>query len=152
MATAYMISDDLHINHINPYTWSGAYGVNTDGFPKNLPMDGSYTTQIDETPMETSGRPDLDGDMNFDFSGPMYVKESESKPAPFRPFPARKFEYSDGTVSWYRPYLPWPWMGKGGDGARGASQKAIERFFRDNSFLILLVLLIMVLYVTSKKK
>jgi hypothetical protein len=151
MATAYMISDDLHINHINPYTWSGAYGVNTDGFPKNLPMDGSYTTQIDETPMETSGRPDLDGDMNFNFSGPMYLKETDSSPAPFRPFPARKFEYSDGTVTWYRPYLQWPWMGKG-EGPKGASQKAVAKFIRDNSFLILLVLLVLVLYVTSKKR
>ena len=107
MATAWMISDDLHINHINPYTWSGAYGVNKDGFPKDLPMDGSYTTQIDETPMESSGRPDLTTNSNYNFSGPMYIKESESKPAPFRPFPARKYEYADGTVTWARPYLPW---------------------------------------------
>ena len=73
MATAWMISDDLHINHINPYTWSGAYGVNKDGFPKDLPMDGSYTTQIDETPMESSGRPDLTTNSNYNFSFYHYV-------------------------------------------------------------------------------
>ena len=149
MATAWMISDDLHINHINPYTWSGAYGVNKDGFPKDLPMDGSYTTQIDETPMESSGRPDLATNPNYNFSGPMYIKESESKPAPFRPFPARKYEYADGTVTWTRPYLPWSWQGKS---VSTASQEAVIKFFRDNSLLILLVTLVIFIFFGTKAR
>lgn len=153
MATALLISDDLHINHINPYTWTGAYGVNTDGFPKNIAVSGTeYTTQVDETPMEESGRPDLDEDLNFNFSGPMYVKTVEARgPAPFRPYPARKFEYSDGTVSWYRPDLKWPWMGKGRTQA-SYDQETITDFIKDNSFLIFLIILVAFLFFLSKKK
>lgn len=149
MATAVLVNDTLSINRINPYTWSGTYGVNKDGFPKNLYMDGSYTTQIDETPMETSGRPDLDNEANFDFAGGMYLRASESKPAPFRPFPARKYEYANGRVTWYRPYLPWSWEGenKEGGGRVGKSTKVIIEFVRDNTFLIALVLLILVFYI-----
>jgi len=151
MATALMISDNLHINHINPYTWTGAYGVNKDGFPKNLYMDGSYTTQIDETPIETSGHPDLDNEMNFDFAGGMYLKASESKPAPFRPFPARKYEFADGRVTWHRPYLPWSWEGKGARQADGG-RAAVQVFLRDNSFLILMVILVLLLVMGSRRR
>jgi hypothetical protein len=153
MATAWMVNDDLAINRVNPYTWSGTYGVNKDGFPKNLYMDGSYTTQIDASPMETSGRPDLDNEMNFDFAGGMYVKASESKPAPFRPFPARKFEYPDGTVTWHRPYLPWSWEGakKGSQEGRGPVTSVIT-FFRDNTFLIALTLLVLVFYIGPRMR
>jgi hypothetical protein len=146
-----MVNDDLAINRVNPYTWSGSYGVNKDGFPKNLYMDGSYTTQMDESPMETSGRPELDNEMNFNFAGGMYVKAIESKPAPFRPFPARKFEYPDGTMTWRRPYLPWSWEGKKEGGGR-ASGSSIATFFRDNTFLIALTLLVLVFYIGPRMR
>lgn len=152
MATALMVNDDLSMNRVNPFTWSGSYGVNQDGFPKNLHMDGSYTTQIDETPMETSGRPDLDNEMNFDFAGGMYLKASESKPAPFRPFPARKYEYADGTVTWRRPYLPWSWEGKSTGGQLSKSTKAVVEFIRDNTFFIALILLVLVFYIGPRMR
>ena len=150
MATALMQCDQMAINRINPFTATGAYGVNKDGFPKDLYMDGSYITEIDPTPMEESGRPDLDGDMNFNFSGSMYVKTSESKPAPFRPFPARKYEYADGTTTWDRPYLPWPWEGKGRS-RLALDRESITTFIKDNSFLFLVIFIVLVLYLTSKK-
>jgi hypothetical protein len=152
MATALMRNDELAMNRVNPFTWSGSYGVNNNGFPKNLHMDGSYTTQIDETPMETSGRPDIDNEANFDFAGGMYLKVSESKPAPFRPFPARKYEFSDGRVSWRRPYLPWSWEGqdKGAQGRK--STKAIVAFIGDNTFLIAIISLILVIFVLPKRR
>jgi hypothetical protein len=150
MATAWMQCDQMAINRINPYTASGTYGVNTDGFPKSLPMDGTaYTTQIDETPMDLGDRPELDNEMNFNFSGSMYLKTSDTSPAPFRPFPARKYEYADGTTTWHRPYLPWTWEG----GARkNLSMEAITEFFNDNSFLFILILIVLALFVLSKKK
>jgi hypothetical protein len=152
MATALLVNDDLSMNRVNPFTWTGSYGVNRDGFPKNLYMDGSYTTQIDERPMETSGRPDLDNEANFDFAGGMYLKASESKPAPFRPFPARKYEFSDGRVSWRRPYLPWSWEGQNKDGRVSESTEAIVTFIRDNTFLIALIALILVIFVLPKMR
>lgn len=50
MATAAMACDDLSINRFNPYTWSGTFGVYSDGFPSTIPIDGSYTTEISEEP------------------------------------------------------------------------------------------------------
>lgn len=107
MATAWMISDDLAINKFNPYTWSGTYGVPTDG--SKWKSDGTYTVEIDE-------RPTVYADSNTELkdfnsvhvmrSGPMYLKEMPGQPAaPFNGFPARKYEFDNGAVTWNRPDL-----------------------------------------------
>lgn len=150
MATALMQCDQMAINRINPFTATEAYGVNFNGFPKNIHMDGSYITEIDPTPMEESGRPELDGDMNFNFSGSMYLKTSDSRPAPFRPFPARKYEYTDGSVTWDRPYLPWSWEGKG-KSQLSMDRESITAFIMNNSFMFLIIFIVLVLYLSSKK-
>ena len=109
-----MIDDRLQVDGFNPYVWSGTFGVPKDGFPKTWYIDGTYTTQIDETP--TTYTDPLVGadDPNQNVSGSMYLKTAQTSPAPFRGFPARKLEYSDGTVTWFRPGAPWPWIGSGG--------------------------------------
>jgi len=106
-----MIDDRLQIDGFNPYTWSGTYGVSHDGFPKNVFIDGSYTSAISERPMEVTAPVENPNDPNLHNSGPMYLKTASVDPAPFRGFPARKLEYSDGTTTWYRPGAPWSWMG-----------------------------------------
>lgn len=108
-----MIDDRLQIDGFNPYTWSGTYGVPTDGFPKNVFIDGSYDTGISEVPMEMTAPIENPNDPNLHNSGPMYLKTVSVDPAPFRGFPARKMEYSDGTTTWYRPGAPWSWMDRG---------------------------------------
>lgn len=150
MATALMQCDQMAINRINPFTATESFGVNFDGFPKNIHMDGSYITEIDPTPMEESGRPELDGEMNFNFSGPMYLKTSDTSPAPFRPFPARKYEYADGTTTWDRPYLPWSWEGKG-KSQSSMDRESITFFIVNNSLLFLIIFIVLVLYLSSKK-
>ena len=148
MATAAMICDDLAINKINPYTWSGTYGVNTDGFPNTLEIDGSWTTQIDETPTEYPVMPDEANFQNSDFSGSMYLKTAEVDPAPYRMFPARKMEFSDGTVTWYRPGMPW-------SAARASAdypQLGGATYFKDNSLMIIIVILVLIYVLFSKKK
>ena len=115
MASASMIDDRLQIDGFNPYVWSGTFGVPKDGFPKTWFIDGSYTTQIDETPMTVTEPVQGDDDPGRDFSGAMYLKTAQTSPAPFLGYPARKLEYSDGTVSWFRPGAKWPWIGQGGE-------------------------------------
>lgn len=110
MATAWMIDDRLQIDGFDPYTWSGTYGVNRDGFRKDTFIDGTYFTQMDEEPMEFTEPVE---DPPLGDSGAMFVKTVSVDPAPFRMFPARKFEYADGTCTWYRPDAPWSWMDKG---------------------------------------
>lgn len=102
MATALMINDDVSINRFNPYTWSGTYGVPVDG--SHWLSDGTYTVQYDDMP---SAPIDPNRDLK-DFnpvhvfrSGPVMVDEMPAKPtAPFAPFPARKYEYDNGDLTW----------------------------------------------------
>ena len=147
MATAAMACDALSINRINPYTWSGTYGLYTDGFPSTVPIDGSYTTEISEK--ETVYTDPLPGsdDQNMDLSGPMYLKTVESSPAPFLGFPARKNEFPDGTVTWARPGQPWSWMG----GQRASDDTWTARV-NGQDLLIWLVLAVILVYLMSRIK
>ncbi len=148
MATAAMACDTLSINRINPYTWSGTYGLYSDGFPSTIPIDGSYTTEISEK--ETVYTDPLAGsdDQNMNLSGPMYLKTIDASPAPFLGFPARKNEFPDGTVEWYRPGQPWSWMG----GKRASDDTWTFTGNKGYDGLILLVLLVLAVYLISRIK
>jgi hypothetical protein len=148
MATAAMACDALSINRINPYTWSGTYGVYSDGFPSTIPNDGSYTTEISE--VETVYTDPLSGtnNQNMNMSGSMYLKTVDSSPAPFLGFPSRKNEFPDGTVSWYRPGHPWSWMG----GARGAGDTWTASVDKGQGILFWLVLIVIIVYMFSRFK
>jgi hypothetical protein len=147
MATAAMACDTLSINRINPYTWSGTFGVYSDGFPSTIPIDGSYTTEISEK--ETIYTDPLPGstDQNMDLSGPMYLKTVESSPAPFLGFPSRKNEFPDGTVAWWRPGQPWSWMG-----GQRAKDDTWTLSGKGPDLLIWLVLAVIALYLISRIK
>ena len=110
MASTLMIDDRLQIDKFNVTTFTGDYGINYDGFRKDVFIDGSYTRGIDETPT------DYTDDLQFkpkDIAGNTHLKTISPNYAPHGAFPTRKFEYSDGTVTWFRPELPWSWMGAG---------------------------------------
>lgn len=111
MATAAMISDCAHIDHINPYTATDTFGVPSNGGFYGGP-DGTYVVERDETPMAKN---DTNDDLShftpdhINRSGPLMVNEAAPSPAPFLGFPARKFEYPDTvTTTWYRPALNKP--------------------------------------------
>lgn len=144
MASAFMIDDRLQIDGFNPTTWTGDFGINHDGFRKDVFIDGSYTTGISEVPVDYSD--DL-RNKPFDLSGNVNLKTINPNYAPHDAFPTRKFEYSDGTVTWYRPKLPWPWMNKGKD------EQFRMNIMRKNNFstFILLVILVILIYSWCKK-
>jgi len=147
MATAAVACDDLSINRFNPYTWSGTFGIYSDGFPSTIAIDGSYTTEISEEP--TVYMEPLAGasDPNLNVSGPMYLKTAESSPAPFRGFPARKNEFPDGTVTWMRPGQPWSWFG-----GKRASDDTWTATPIGTDLLIWLVVIAIILYLLSRIK
>lgn len=149
MATAAMVSDDLSINRFNPYTWSGTFGVYSDGFPSTIAIDGSYTTEISEEPTVYTDPLAGTNDPNMNISGPMYLKTADSSPAPFRGFPARKNEFPDGTVTWMRPGQPWSWT-RGGH--RASDDTWTMRIGGQNDILIWLVLIALVVYLFSRLK
>jgi hypothetical protein len=149
MASALMINDRLQIDRFNPTTWTGDFGINHDGFRKDVFIDGSYTTGIDPTPVDYSD--DLQN-KPFDLSGNVNLKTINPNYAPHDAFPTRKYEYSDGTVTWYRPELPWGWM-NGGGGARESTQfvnmkKTITE--RSNLIFIILIILVIGMYILKK--
>ena len=144
MASGLMIDDRLQIDKFNPTTWTGDFGINKDGFRKDLFIDGSYTRAIDEEPVDY--RDDLDPNLKpRDLSGNVHLKTISPNYAPHDAFPTRKFEYSDGTVTWYRPALPWSWMGKGG--VFGS-----VKLSREMRVLAILVIIVLVLYLFTRIK
>ena len=84
MASTLMIDDRLQIDKFNPTTWTGDFGINSDGFRKDLFMNGSYTTGIDETPMRMN---DVIPVMNStDNAGNMNLKTAGLAWRPITPF------------------------------------------------------------------
>jgi hypothetical protein len=143
MASALMIDDRLQIDKFNITTFTGDYGINHDGFRKDVFMDGSYTTAIDETPT------DYTDDLRVkpkDLSGNVFLKTINPNYAPHVMFPTRKMEYSDGTVTWFRPEQPWSWMHRG----TTPGTFKITKDFR--SVLITLVVLAIVAYLLRNLK
>lgn len=141
MASGLMIDDRLQIDLVNPTTWTGDFGVPHDGFRKDLFIDGSYTTAIDEEPT------DYTDDLALkpkDLAGNIHLKTISPNYAPHGAFPTRKFEYSDGTVTWYRPLLPWSWMGKGQQGLLSGK--------KGRDVLLILFILVLVFYILSRLK
>ena len=146
MASNLMIDDRLQIDKFNPTTWTGDFGIPHDGFPKNLFIDGSYTRAIDEKPVDYGD--DLDSNLKpRDLSGNVYLKTIDPNYAPHGAFPTRKYEYSDGKVTWYRPELPWCWM-NGGDQKSGPFK--LTKGMRQT--LILLVILAFIAYLAMRVK
>lgn len=148
MASAMMIDDRLQIDGFEPRTWSGSYGLNTDGFPKNIYMDGSYTTQIDPTLMILESAPEYSGDTNMDFAGNMYLKTANDNPAPSRIFPARKYEYPDGRVTWSRPGAPWKFDME----TQQDSGVDLPKFIKKDNIAFYFILIALAVFLASKIK
>jgi len=143
MASSLMIDDRLQIDKFNITTFTGDYGINHDGFRKDVFMDGSYTRAIDETPE------DYTDDLQVkpkDLAGNVYLKTISPNYAPHGMFPTRKFEYSDGTVTWFRPELPWSWMQRG----MHPGTFKITKDFRN--VLITLIVLAIIAYLVRQLK
>ena len=143
MASVARLNDDVQINKFNITTWTGDFGINHDGFPKGMYIDGSYVTQMDETPTEYPSIIDSEDVDHFNpqrlnMSGPMYLKEASVKPAPYRMFPARKFEYADGTVTWDRPGRP--------------RIQNMEQDFDNKTLVIIFIIIVLLIIFRSKLK
>lgn len=144
MAHAALINDDLQIDGFDAYTWSGTYGLPTDGFAKDMFMDGTYTTQISETPTVYTDSLSTRSDQNLDLAGNMYLKTAGTKPSPFMGFPARKLEYDDGSVTWWRPGKPWSWQMD--------ASNSFYKLVKNNLLLLILIIAVLVFFITSKTK
>jgi len=147
-----LVDDQLSMNRINPYTLTGTFGVPTDGMYKT-PLDARYTTEMDDMPAEpVSTFPD-DTPQHFapsriNMSGGMVaMTTSEKGNAPYVMFPARKYQYVDGSVSFARPGMEVQGTGDNDlyyeDRYRGAK-------WDKDTLIVLLVALAAVLFVFRK--
>lgn len=142
MASTLMIDDRLQIDRFNPTTWTGDFGINKDGFRKDLFMDGSYVSGVDETPMQMN---DVIPVMNStDLAGNTYLKTAAPSVAPYGTFPARKFEYSNGRITWRRPQLPWSWETGKSVGGAGSS--------KDIKLILILLIAVILFYFFGRMK
>lgn len=145
MASIAHADDRIHMNKFDMYTWTGTYGVPKDGFPKTMYIDGTYRTGIDETPTQYPSIIDSDAVEHFNperlnMSGPMYLKTGYVNPAPSDMYPARKFQFDDGTVSWFRPGL----FGSNNKKSTGPLG-TVERVLGHDWFLFVLIVLVLFL-------
>lgn len=147
MASALMINDRLQIDRFNPTTWTGDFGINHDGFRKDLFIDGSYTTGIDPTPVDYSD--DLQN-KPMDLSGNVNLKTINPEYAPHDAFPTRKYEYSDGTVTWYRPEMPWSWMNKPTETRCNNGLMLTKTKEVNNKLLIILLIVVIIAYISTR--
>ena len=104
-----MADDDTAMNRINPYTATGTFGVSYNGGYKGPNTQTWYAP--DDTPASWTvpdEKPEyLDhfGPNQLNKSGSMYLKTGDVHPATSFMFPARKYQYDDGTTTYSRETL-----------------------------------------------
>lgn len=152
MALSMLVDDQLSMNRINPYTLTGTFGVPTDGMYKT-PLDTRYTTETsDLSPEDTASTfpddtPDHFAPSRINMAGGMVAQSvSERGNAPYAVFPARKYQYVDGSVSFIRPG-----MEGGGDNDLYYEDRYRGAKWDKDTLIILLVALAAVLFVFRKK-
>ena len=146
--TSMLLDDSLTIDQINPYTATGTFGVSYNGgdgkyepMTWTLPGDGPAMWDVaHETPDYVNH-----SDPTFENrSGPMYLKEGGVNPATSFLFPARKYQFDDGTTSWGREVVM----------TSGENYTNANPFFRDelgnNLPIIIALILLLVLFLLSR--
>jgi len=145
-----LVDDQLSMNRINPYTLTGTFGVPTDGMYKT-PLDARYTTGIDPIPAETGttfpdDTPEHFAPSRINMAGGMVAQTVGAHGnAPYAVFPARKYQYIDGSVSFIRPG-----MEGGGDNDVYYEDRYKTVKWDKDTLIILLVALAAVLFVFRK--
>lgn len=104
--TEFMADNDTAMNRINPYTATATFGISYNGGYKGPNTQTWYAPEDKpaswDTPEERPEYLDHFGPNQLNKSGPMYLKTGGIHPATSFMFPARKYQYDDGTTSWSR--------------------------------------------------
>ena len=107
--TSLLARDDVSINRINPYTATQVFGVSYNG---GKYKDGvlRVETEVDDDIMFPGGPRDADTGVPTDNFNPLtldhaanrYLGTGSSHPATSFMYPARKFQYDDGSTNFSR--------------------------------------------------
>ena len=126
-------------NYMNNY--SGAQGLGNMQFNTTTQRIEVWDGQMWQ-PMQMN---DVIPVMNStDLAGNTYLKTAAPSVAPYGTFPARKFEYSNGRITWRRPQLPWSW--ETGKSVGGASSS------KDIKLLLILLIAVILFYFFGRMK
>lgn len=141
--TSLLEDDVLAINRINPYTATETFGISTNGTYKGsldwtYPADGPPSWQQEEKPEYV----DHFGPHVGNRSGSMYLRTGDTSPSTSFMFPARKYQYDDGTTSWSRETV---WK----NGENYMNQNPFAR--KETLFPIWLLLVIVVILLAIQK-
>ena len=145
-----MADDDTAMNRINPYTATGTFGVSYNGGYKGPNTQTWYAP--DDTPASWTvpdEKPEyLDhfGPNQLNKSGSMYLKTGDVHPATSFMFPARKYQYDDGTTTYSRETL---WGNASNYVTSLPNQFSMGR---DNMWPVILVLIALLFIFVYRKK
>lgn len=101
--TALLEIDEMSMDRINPYTATGTFGVSYNGGHKSTEALPWMLPREEEEPEE--GKPEYEAHFtpSHIFRAPaMTAMTGGIDPATSFMFPARKYQYDDGTTSWSR--------------------------------------------------
>ena len=104
--TSLLLDDDMSMNRINPYTSSQTFGVSSNGGYKGVshekgPERPESPGMFEFHPSE--GVPtDHFNKLSLNDAGNMYMKTGGVNPAKTFIYPARKYQFDDGSTSFGR--------------------------------------------------
>lgn len=103
--TELLENDQLSMNRINPYTATNTFGVSYNGGYKSTEALPWMLPREEKSELETDERPEYEAHFTpkHIFRAPaMTAMTGGIDPATSFMFPARKYQFDDGTTSWSR--------------------------------------------------
>lgn len=103
--TEILENDQLSMDRLNPYTATNTFGVSYNGGYKSVEALPWMLPREEESELDTSERPEYEAHFTpkHIFRAPaMTAMTGGVDPATSFMFPARKYQFDDGTTSWSR--------------------------------------------------
>jgi hypothetical protein len=111
--TSLLLNNQMSMDRINPYTVTDTFGVSYNGgYKSNAPVVPVLETEVNDELMFVPSAGLDEGVPKNHFNklmlndaGNMYLKTGGVNPATSFMYPARKYQYDDGTTSWGREII-----------------------------------------------
>jgi hypothetical protein len=101
--TSLLALDSMAINRVNPYTSTGTFGISSNGGYKTLQPTIRIENEVNAPLDKDTGVPvEHFNSLALNHAGNMYLGTGSSHPARTFMYPARKYEFDDGSTSFGR--------------------------------------------------
>jgi hypothetical protein len=106
--TSLLLNDDMSMNRINPYTLTQTFGVSYNGGYKGT-LEAGPERPESPSMLEFNPRAGVPTDhfnkLELDDAGNMYLKTGGVNPATSFLYPARKYQFDDGSTTFGREII-----------------------------------------------